>query len=47
MHLSPEFGKGMTLIGRVAGLIAHVIEEREQPISQALWDVASGKQNAG
>lgn len=44
MGLSPEFGKGMTLIGRVAGLIAHVIEEREQPISQALWDVASGKQ---
>jgi len=42
MGLSPEFGKGLTLIGRVAGLIAHIIEEREQPISQALWDAASG-----
>lgn len=42
MGLSPEFGKGMTLIGRVAGLIAHIIEEREHPISQAVWDVASG-----
>ncbi|HYG42633.1 MAG TPA: citryl-CoA lyase [Bordetella sp.] len=42
MELSPEFGKGMTLIGRVAGLIAHIIEEREQPISQAVWDMASG-----
>lgn len=38
MGLSPEFGKGMTLIGRVAGLIAHVIEERQQPVSQHLWD---------
>ncbi|MCD0502966.1 citryl-CoA lyase [Bordetella petrii] len=45
MGLSPEFGKGMTLIGRVAGLIAHIIEEREQPISQQVWDMASG--NAG
>ena len=42
MGLSPEFGKGMTMIGRVAGLIAHIIEEREQPISQAVWDMASG-----
>ena len=42
MGLSPEFGKGMTMIGRVAGLIAHIIEERERPISQQVWDMASG-----
>jgi len=42
MDLAPEFGKGLTLIGRVAGLIAHIMEEREQPISQAVWDAASG-----
>jgi citrate synthase len=40
MGLSPEFGKGLTLIARVAGLVAHIIEERKQPISQALWDAA-------
>lgn len=46
MDFSPEFGKGMTLIGRVAGLIAHVIEERERPISQEVWDIASGNAKA-
>lgn len=40
MDMSPEFGKGLTLIGRVAGLIAHVMEEREQPIGQEIWDMA-------
>lgn len=39
--LSPEFGKGLTLIGRTAGLVAHVIEERKQPIGQDLWDMAA------
>ncbi|MCY1366788.1 2-methylcitrate synthase/citrate synthase II [compost metagenome] len=41
MGMSPEFGKGLTLVGRVAGLIAHVIEERERPIAQQIWDIAS------
>ncbi|NYT24626.1 citryl-CoA lyase [Alcaligenaceae bacterium] len=40
MGMSPEFGKGLTLIARVAGLLAHILEEREQPISQAVWDAA-------
>lgn len=40
MEMSPEFCKGLTLIARVAGLLAHIIEERQQPISQAVWKAA-------
>lgn len=40
MGMSPEFGKGLTLIARVAGLLGHIMEERRQPISQAVWDAA-------
>ncbi|UBM08274.1 citryl-CoA lyase [Cupriavidus metallidurans] len=43
MGMSPEFGKGLTLIGRVAGLVAHVIEEREHPIAQDIWDMATAQ----
>jgi hypothetical protein len=32
-----------SLIGRVAGLVAHVIEEREHPIAQDIWDMATAQ----
>lgn len=47
LGLSPEFGKGLTLIGRAAGLVAHVIEERTRPIGQDLWDMAAAASEAG
>ena len=40
MGMNPEFGKGLTLIARVGGLVAHILEERQQPISQAVWEAA-------
>jgi citrate synthase len=47
LGLSPEFGKALTLIGRVAGLVAHAFEERERPIGQALWDMAVAGSESG
>ncbi len=40
MDVPVEFAKGLSIVGRAAGLIAHVIEERAAPLSQALWDLA-------
>lgn len=39
MALDPMLGRGFALIGRAAGLVAHVIEERESPTGQELWDL--------
>lgn len=39
MNLDPLLGRGVALIGRCAGLIAHVAEERDRPIGLALWDL--------
>ena len=47
LGLTPEFGKGLTLIGRVAGLVAHVIEERDRPVGQDLWDMAAAASEEG
>ncbi len=42
MGLTPELGKALTLIGRSVGLMAHIIEEQQNPIGQQVWDMASG-----
>ncbi|MCW5222640.1 citryl-CoA lyase [Verminephrobacter aporrectodeae subsp. tuberculatae] len=47
LGLTPEFGKGLALIGRVAGLVAHAIEERSRPLGQDLWNMASAASQAG
>lgn len=47
LGLSPEFGKALTLIGRVAGLVAHAFEERVRPIGQDLWDMAAAASEEG
>ena len=39
MGFDPLLGRGMMLMGRCAGLIAHVLEERESPIGAKLWDL--------
>lgn len=39
MGLDPLLGRGLALIGRAAGLVAHVCEERESPTGQQLWDL--------
>ncbi|WP_399678545.1 citryl-CoA lyase [Xenophilus sp.] len=47
LGLSPEFGKALTLIGRVAGLVAHAFEERSRPIGQDLWNMAVAASERG
>ncbi|AFK62119.1 citrate synthase [Advenella kashmirensis WT001] len=42
MGLTPELGKALTMIGRSVGLMAHIIEEQQNPIGQKVWDMASG-----
>ncbi|HEY8553961.1 MAG TPA: citryl-CoA lyase [Burkholderiales bacterium] len=39
MGLPPQLGRGLALIGRTAGLVAHLLEERERPIGQRIWDL--------
>jgi citrate synthase len=47
LELSPEFGKALTLIGRVAGLVAHAFEERTRPIGADLWNMAAAASESG
>lgn len=39
MGLDPLFGRGLALVGRAAGLVAHVMEERSSPTGQQIWDL--------
>lgn len=40
MGVPVEFAKGLSIVGRASGLIAHVMEERANSIAQSLWDMA-------
>ena len=37
LGLPPSSARGMVLIARTAGLVAHLVEESEQPIGMPLW----------
>ena len=39
MGLDGIFGRGLMLVGRAAGLVAHIREEADTPIAQELWDL--------
>jgi len=39
MGLDPAFARGLALIGRTAGLLAHVLEERQTPLGPEIWDL--------
>lgn len=39
MELDPMLARGFMLIGRAAGLVGHLYEERQNPIGQKLWDL--------
>jgi citrate synthase len=39
MGLDPRIGRGFAIIGRAAGLLAHVSEEWTDPAGQKIWDV--------
>jgi citrate synthase len=39
MGIDPLLARGLGLIGRSAGLVAHILEERESPTGQQIWDL--------
>lgn len=39
MGLDPIWARGFALIGRSAGLLAHLIDEKRAPLGQQLWDL--------
>lgn len=39
LGLPPEFGRGLALLARCAGLLGHVFEERDQPIGEKIWEL--------
>ena len=38
MGLPPRFARGLSIVARSAGLLAHVIEEAEHPIAHRIWE---------
>lgn len=38
MGLDPLIGRGLALVGRSAGLLAHVLEEKSQPMAREAWE---------
>lgn len=41
MALSPDFAAGLSLVARCAGLMSHIIEERDNPIAQEIWQMTA------
>ena len=39
MGLDPLWARGFALIGRSAGLVAHLLDEKRAPLGQKLWDL--------
>jgi citrate synthase len=39
MELDGIFGRGLMLVGRAAGLVAHLREEQQAPLGLDLWDL--------
>jgi citrate synthase len=39
MGLDPLMARGLGLIGRCAGLVAHILEERSAPTGQQIWNL--------
>ncbi|CAJ95213.1 citrate synthase [Cupriavidus necator] len=37
MGLDPVMARGLALVGRSAGLLAHILEERQAPVGQKIW----------
>ncbi len=39
MALPPSFASGIALVGRCAGLVAHILEEQQHPVGQEVWEL--------
>jgi citrate synthase len=46
LDLPPAVIRGVVLIARTAGLVAHLAEENEAPIGMAIWDEVEGRGGA-
>ena len=40
MSLPPSLARGLALVGRAAGLVAHILEESEAPLAREIWSAA-------
>jgi len=40
LGLPPVMARGLALVARSAGLVAHIIEEQQSPVARALWQAA-------
>ncbi|MXY77848.1 MAG: citryl-CoA lyase [Acidimicrobiia bacterium] len=48
MRLPPRFARGLSIVARSAGLLAHVMEEASHPIADRIWkDTRSRSSNPG
>lgn len=47
MGCEPGYGKALALIGRTAGLMAHLLEEQATPVAQSVWDLVLREEQAG
>lgn len=43
MGLPPRFARGLAIVARSAGLLAHIIEEAEHPIAHGIWEDARSR----
>jgi len=39
MGLDPLMARGLSLVGRSAGLLAHILEEKQQPMAREAWEL--------
>jgi citrate synthase len=39
MELDPLIARGLSLVGRSAGLLAHILEEKEAPMAREAWEL--------
>ncbi|CAM4014295.1 citryl-CoA lyase [Bordetella tumulicola] len=46
MGLDPKAARGLALVGRTAGLIAHIIEEASSPVAPEMWKVVLDAEQA-
>jgi citrate synthase len=39
MGLEPLVARGLALVGRSAGLLAHILEEKQAPMAREAWEL--------
>jgi len=47
LRLPPLMARGLALVGRCGGLVAHLLEEQERPIAREVWDLVLAQDRRG